>query len=195
MNGFRQPRLRRQGGAALIMGLLVLMIMIMITLTATSSTMMQNRMAGQFRDSSLAFQASEGASRWGMMWLLSLDGGFRPFPCAASCNADSRVWARGQYPWSKDQFPKPSNQSISVLTGVRSYGIDPADDQAVSPPQSIPMVAVQPQFIIEELYFDRDDLAGPPQLGVAYYRVTSLGHSATDKNHAVISAVLGKRYE
>lgn len=180
--------LPKQRGAALIMGLLVLVIMILLTLTATGSTMMQNRMAGQFRDSSLAFQASEGASRWGMMWLLSLDGAFRPFPCAGTCNADSRVWAVGEYPF------EPAHED-SLWTAARSYGIDPADDQAVSPPQSIPMVAAQPQYIIEELYFERDDLAGPPQLGVAYYRVTSLGHSATGKSHATISAVLGKRYE
>jgi type IV pilus assembly protein PilX len=180
--------MQRQGGAALIMGLLVLVVMILLTLTATGSTLMQNRMAGNFRDSSLAFQASEGASRWGMMWILSLDARFRPFPCAAACNSDSRVWFRGQYPY------EPAHDD-SAWAGARSYGIDPADDQPVSPAQSIPLVSAQPQYLIEELYFDRDDLAGPPQLGVAYYRVTSLGHSATGKSHAVLSAVLGKRYE
>lgn len=181
--------LQKQRGAALIMGLLVLVIMVLLTLPATSSTLMQNRMAGNFRDASLAFQASEGSSRWAMMWLLSLDDLHRPFACAGSCDVDSRVWLIGQYP-SEIRHDTPG-----VWDSARSYGVDPLTDSAVSPPQSIPLVPVQPQYVMEEIYFDRDDLAGPPQLGVAYYRVVSLGHSVTDNNHAVLKAVMGKRYQ
>lgn len=182
--------LQKQRGAALIMGLLVLVIMVLLTLPATSSTMMQNRMAGNFRDASLAFQASEGSSRWAMMWLLSLDDMHRPFACAAgSCNVNSRVWLKGEYPFEL------GSGDTSVWLTARSYGVDPLTDSAVSPAQSIPLVPVQPQYVVEEIHFDRDDLAGPPQLGVAYYRVVSLGHSATDNSHAVLKAVLGKRYQ
>jgi type IV pilus assembly protein PilX len=194
MKQIRQSQigLPKQRGAALIMGLLVLVIMILLTLTATSSTLMQNRMAGNFRDSSLAFQASEGASRWAMMWLLSLDDLNRPFPCAETVCSATDVWLGGrQNPGHPDEI----SHDYSEWTSALSYGYNPTDNSAVSPAQSIPIVPVQPQFLIEQIYFDRDDLAGPPQLGVAYYRVASLGHSVTDKNHAVLSAVLGKRYQ
>jgi type IV pilus assembly protein PilX len=186
MKDIKQAQLPKQRGAALIMGLLVLVIMILLALTATSSTLMQNRMAGNFRDASLAFQASEGANRWAMAWLLSLDELHRPFACAGSCGTSSRVWLIGEYPY------EPTHDDFAT---ARSYGMDPTNDTAVSPAQSIPMVPVQPQFIMEEIYFERDDLAGPPQLGVAYYRVTSLGHSVTENSHAILSAVMGKRYQ
>lgn len=182
------PYLPKQRGAALIMGLLVLMVMILLVITATNSTLMQNRMAGNFRDVSLGFQASEAASRWSMSWLLSLDELARPFPCASACNSTSRVWHAGQYPG------EPSHKD-SFWATARSYGIDPSDDSAVSPAQSIPLVIAQPRFIMEQVYFARDDLAGPPQVGVAYYRVSSLGYAATSTSHAVLAAVMGKRYQ
>ena len=120
------PGMPRQGGAALIMGLLVLVIMALLSITATNSTLMQNRMAGNFRDSSVAFQASEGGSRWAMAWLLSLDETERPFPCASSCTSGSPVWSPGQYPL------EPAS-SETFWVAANGYGIDPTDGNAVSP--------------------------------------------------------------
>ncbi len=140
------PGLPRQGGAALIMGLLVLTVMILLVITATSSTLMQNHMAGNFRDSSLAFQASEGGSRWAMAWLLSLDETERPFPCASSCTSGSPVWSTGQYPL------EPASGD-TFWTAANSYGIDPTDGSAVSPAQSMPLVSAQPRYIMEEVFF------------------------------------------
>jgi hypothetical protein len=199
-----QNGLPGQRGAALIVGLLVLVIMILLTLAMTNSTLMQTRMAGNFRDASSAFQASEAANRWAMAWLLSLDQSERPFPLPCTlrglppCTSADPVWEKVDYPLQL--------LDAEWLT-MRSYGTNPSISDpdpvisAVSPARPFPAVSQQPRFAMEQVFFQRDDLAGPPQLGVAYYRVTSLGYGnispATDKytNQSVLSAVMGKRFE
>jgi hypothetical protein len=194
-----QNGLPGQRGAALIVGLLVLVIMILLTLAMTNSTLMQTRMAGNFRDASSAFQASEAANRWAMAWLLSLDQSDRPFPCLSDCTSADAVWEKVGYP-----LPLSDAEWLTM----RSYGTNPSISDpdpvisAVSPARPFPAVSQQPRFAMEQVFFQRDDLAGPPQLGVAYYRVTSLGYgniiSPTTNNftnQSVLSAVMGKRFE
>jgi hypothetical protein len=48
---------------------------------------------------------------------------------------------------------------------------------------------------MEQQHFVRDDLAGPPFLGVAYYRVTSLGNGARTSSAAIVKALVAKRYQ
>ena len=113
----------KQHGAALIMGLLVLVIMILIAITATNSTLMQNRMAGNFRDASLSFQASEAASRWAMAWLLSLDQSERPLPYA--CELRGLPPCTSAYPvWEKVDYPLLL--SDAKWLSMRSYGTNPS---------------------------------------------------------------------
>ncbi|RMD78758.1 MAG: pilus assembly protein PilX [Gammaproteobacteria bacterium] len=61
----RAPRLRRraQRGSALVVSLLVLLVLTLLALAGTRSTTLEERMAGNFRDRHLAFQAAETALR------------------------------------------------------------------------------------------------------------------------------------
>jgi type IV pilus assembly protein PilX len=56
---------RRQDGAALIVGLILLLIMTVLGVTSMRTTTLQERMAGNLRDTNLAFQAAEAALRDG----------------------------------------------------------------------------------------------------------------------------------
>lgn len=58
-----------QRGAALVVGLIFLLVMTLIGVAAMRSTGLQERMAGNLRDRSLAFQAGEAALRAGEQWL------------------------------------------------------------------------------------------------------------------------------
>jgi type IV pilus assembly protein PilX len=70
-----RPRLRhREHGSALIISLVFLVAMTLIAVTAMRDTSLQERMAGNLRDRSLAFQAAEGSLRDGETWLLSPAG-------------------------------------------------------------------------------------------------------------------------
>ncbi len=69
----RKPHLRQQG-SALVISLVFLVVMTLIAVGAMRDTTLQERMAGNLRDRSLAFQAAEGALREGENWLLSPAG-------------------------------------------------------------------------------------------------------------------------
>lgn len=57
----------RQQGSALIIGLIMLVVLSMIGLSSLQTTMLQERMAGNLRERSLAFEAAEVALREGEM--------------------------------------------------------------------------------------------------------------------------------
>jgi type IV pilus assembly protein PilX len=57
--------LRRERGAALMVALVMLLLMTILGVTAMRTTTLQERMAGNLRDSNLAFQAAEVALRQG----------------------------------------------------------------------------------------------------------------------------------
>lgn len=56
-------RKSNETGAALIVGLIILVALTLLSLSAMRNTMLEERMAGNFRDRSLAFQGAETAMR------------------------------------------------------------------------------------------------------------------------------------
>ncbi len=56
---------RKQQGSALIVSLMILIVMTLLGLTAMGTSSLQERMAGNTRDTALAFQAAEAALRDG----------------------------------------------------------------------------------------------------------------------------------
>jgi len=60
-----------QRGAALIVAMVMLLAMTLLGVTAVRNTILQERMAGNLRDSNLAFQAAERALREGERFLRS----------------------------------------------------------------------------------------------------------------------------
>ena len=53
----------RQGGAALVVGLILLVVITLVGVAAMQGTSLQEKMAGNLRDSNLSFQASEAVLR------------------------------------------------------------------------------------------------------------------------------------
>ncbi|MDP5240137.1 PilX N-terminal domain-containing pilus assembly protein [Uliginosibacterium sp. 31-16] len=54
---------RKERGAALLVGLIVLLLLTMLGITAMRTSTLEERMAGNMRDSNIAFQSAEGALR------------------------------------------------------------------------------------------------------------------------------------
>lgn len=65
-----QP-LHSQRGSALIVAMVMLLVLTLLGVTAVRNTTLQERMAGNLRDSNLAFQAAERALREGEKFLRS----------------------------------------------------------------------------------------------------------------------------
>jgi len=177
-----------QRGAVLLIGLLLLLVLIMLGLAASQSSIIQVKLSGNFRDLNRAFEAAEAGNRWPSAWLLSLGktAVSRPFPCIDQCDASSRVWQQGMYPSS----PSPKD---AIWESARAFGIDPTDDSDVN--ARVPEVHSQPKFIIEQQQFLRDDLAGNPHKGVAFYRITTASEGSRADSSAVVRAVVAKRFE
>lgn len=183
-----EARPERQSGAVLFVGLVILIGLILLGVVYSQSAIIQERLAGNYRDLSVAFEAGEAGGRWGAAWLQSLAGNSlnRPWPCVSGCDQTSAVWDLGQYP----THPGPS---ASFWAAARTYGIDPSNDQDLG--QKVPGTHEQPRFVIEQQFFKRDDLAGEPQKGVAFYRVTAKGTGERANSDAVLRSVLAKRFE
>ncbi len=180
--------LRRQSGAVLFVGLIVLLVLVMLGVTHTQSAVIQERLAGNYRDMKLAFESTEAGGRWGAAWLQSLGGDTlaRPWACESSCDSTFPVWVVGQYPSN----PHPKD---SLWASAKSYGVDPGNGQVL--PHEVPLVSAQPKYIMEEQFFRVDDLSGDPQKGVAYYRVTAMGVGHRTGSDAVLASVMAKRFE
>ena len=75
---------RKQRGAILIVALIFLLVMTVLILASIRGTVMQERMASNLYDRSLAFQAAEAALREGESWVLENS----PKPPASGCDAE-----------------------------------------------------------------------------------------------------------
>ena len=73
----------RQKGEVLLVGLGIFVVLALLGVTYAQSAIMQERLAGNFKDLSVAFQSAEAGTRWPSAWLQSLGGNTlsRPFPC------------------------------------------------------------------------------------------------------------------
>ncbi len=58
-----KPESKRQSGVALVVGLLLLVVMTLIGITTMRGTILEERMAGNYRDKGLSFQMAETALR------------------------------------------------------------------------------------------------------------------------------------
>ncbi len=74
---------RRQRGAILIVALIFLVVMTLLILSSVRGTVMQERMASNLYDRSLAFQAAEAALREGERWVVENP----PKPFAGACDS------------------------------------------------------------------------------------------------------------
>ena len=68
--------IRRERGAALVVALVLLLLMTVLGVSAIRTTTLQERMAGNLRDSNLAFQSAEAGLRAGEQLL---EGAVPPF--------------------------------------------------------------------------------------------------------------------
>ncbi|WP_018954728.1 pilus assembly PilX family protein [Thioalkalivibrio sulfidiphilus] len=150
-------RRSNQQGSALAIALVFLLLLTLIGVTAMQTTTLQERMAGNVRDRSLAFQAAEAALREGEAFLsqaalpqFNNTGGL-----LAPLNNPGMVTTWEAHNWAANS---------RLYTG------------------NLPGVAEQPRYVIEELppvqtAGDTARFGALPEVGV--YRVTARGVGGT----------------
>ena len=168
----------RQRGVVLAVSLILLLVLTLLGVTAMQSTVLQERMAGNAREISMAFQAAEAALRDGENALIALT--IRPAPCAT---APCAVWQRGV-------LGDPATQTAAWwTTNAQEYGVDATQEITQG-------VDADPRFIIEELGFVPDSLTlghGVP-VGRNYYRTAAHGVSASQTSRSVVESTFVRRF-
>ena len=133
---------RSQNGAALIISLLILLVMTLIGVTAMSSSNLEEKMAGNSRDTMLAFQAAEAALRGGEAVVANLvtiapfadcTGPFYALGCNPDVTADGTWAAAIPYGGNLDKIktnPKYVIEYTGNTGGVQSLNVDNYGDSS-----------------------------------------------------------------
>ena len=147
---------RRQSGVALIVGLIILLLLTLITVTAIRMTTMEQRMASNMRNQSVAFQSAESALREAEAFIAGTDTAFNPLrltdgpfqnvsetPCVNGlCGATDPL----------------QSASIYTATGLRTAAT------------GITNIATEPQWMIE---LERIDPSADSSRLYATFRITA----------------------
>jgi len=174
------PAARRQCGAVLITSLIILLVLTVIGVSAMSTSSLQERMAGNLRDQTMALQAAEtglkGAENTIDGWI------YQPL---ATPTATNNVWTANAYSVIDTTA---YNDSWWNTNGIE-YGTAGAVD--------ISGVYADPRTITQELYFRADGLdpdARSQGKGVTFYRDTSRAHGTTKHSIVILQSTYAKRF-
>jgi len=103
---------RDQQGIALIVVLVLLVVTAILGLAIMRSSAMQERMAANLRDRSVAFQAAEGALRFAQDQVLGAGDWDTQIPTAADCTSDSICPSGSAAVWR--QVPDDSYDNMMI---------------------------------------------------------------------------------
>ena len=167
---FRSRRLG-QAGVVLVTSLIILLVMTMIGVTAMQSTMLDERMAGNQKDSALAFEAAEAALRH-VADLIS------KAPDVGAVAALDGYWV----------IDGPVSPTVSDLI---------TKDATLTEYKASLGLAEAPLYGLREVAFVPDDLSPESrakQVGTWYYSVTTLGVGSSERSRSMLQAIISKRF-
>ncbi|MFV2059676.1 MAG: PilX N-terminal domain-containing pilus assembly protein [Gammaproteobacteria bacterium] len=188
---------QRQTGAVLIIGLILLFSLTLLGVGAMSTNLMQQRMATNMGDATLAFNASDTLIRREQKWLRSQPD--EAVLLKADCDNNTQcIYFAGQD--KKNILVTTYNEewwnSAAVLTqawwdaNAYEYCCDPI-------PSDLDNVLLDPRIVIERQQYEQDSLdlgTTSYPTGVTYYRLTARGTGSTNLSEAVIQATVSKRW-
>lgn len=180
------PRCTQQG-FVLVVALILLLVLTILGLAAAQSTSLEERMAGNYRNHTLAFQAAEAGIRAAESCLsagTAACGGF-----ASNTN--------GVYLFSPGTPPPPSS-ATTPLWNVPGFWSTAGNTLGYlsAGGSSFPNVAQQPQIIIEEMppVAQPGGNIGTQQYGggapgIQLYRITALGTGGDNSANVMLQAI------
>ena len=176
----------KQKGSVLILSLMILVVLTIIGVSSMSSTSLQERMAGNFRDREIAFQSAEMALAFAENYVSS------------TINTANLGDADGYYntysgPTSKNAFTGDGSSIANWWTGT--------DSQILS--TTIDEVRTQPRFTIEAREEIGDNSGTSINIGaygestgggkITSFRVTARGTGKSDSTVVILQSNYGKR--
>lgn len=173
----------KQNGVVLIISMIMLLMMTLLGVTAMKTALMEEKMAGNSRDTSLAFQAAETGLRDAEVWIANEVN--EPQKTVSGTN---RVWVL--------------EAMDPVTTNATSWWQEPAINQTWWETNSqattaIGKVKTPPHNIIEYKQFIPDTLlkgTGTAEKGMTYYQVTSRGTGGSDQARVLLQSTTARRF-
>ena len=148
--------IKKQSGAVLIIGLVLVMVLTILVLASVRSTVLQQKMATNLRDRDLTFQAAETALKAGEEYLRTTD----PLPVFNN------------------------NNGIYTFNNARTFSQDAdwVNLNTATPSLSLHQVPITPEYIIEKILLTDtvgESLDASKAVTSNYYRVTAKSKTGT----------------
>ena len=178
---------RKQGGAILIFCLVFLLVLTMMSVSSMESTVLEERMAGNMQDYSVAFQAAEAALQAGEDWLES-----QVFWPAVSSDGSTPVW-------QQDAMDPTANNSVSWWSEVVRDDSDWWGANALTA-DGFTDLAAAPGYIIEEYatVSTGESIAignGAQTRTRVFHRITARGTGENESTVVQVQSTFVKPYE
>ncbi|SDY37864.1 PilX N-terminal domain-containing pilus assembly protein [Nitrosomonas sp. Nm33] len=159
----------RQRGVVLVTGLIFLVMMTLLGITAIQTTMLEEKMAGNLRDETLALQAAEAALREGEMFLQQIT--LPEFDGSNGLYDHKNPETQAPNPITWSEWSTSGRIITATLTGVAS----------------------QPRYIIEQLIPVPAEKGGSVQQSATtmisnMYRVTARGVGGTESAVVILQS-------
>jgi len=169
----------RQGGAVLVISMLLLLVLTILALGASQSTRLEERMAGNARDVDLAFQSAEAGLRAAEKYIATTPA----LPtCADPTSASCHVLQQGHF--ATTDLARRDKDWWNA--NAKPYGAPGAHE--------IVGVTEDPRYVIEEFQTVTFSLTvghgAPP--GKTYYKSTAWSPGATETANAVVESVFSR---
>ena len=174
-----------QQGAVLTISMIFLVILTLLGVSSMRSTVLEEKMAGNYKSCQVAFQSAEAAMRSGEAWIQSQTE--RP-PTSASDQIGSNVWNLNASSPVVDQ-PNWWDQVDS------SWWEN--SNNATTYTDVIKGTAAVPAYVREEQTFIKDSLTmGIPSdnAGRVFYRITARGVGATGQTKSILQSTYTRRF-
>ena len=169
----RRPSSKHQRGAILAISLVLLIILTLVGVTAMRMTITEEKMAGNMRDRSLAFQAAEAAIR----------------DAEAFINGTASVAVfNGNGGLLGEANAEPDYFNTNTWTGTNSRVFT---DGATT----IPGVSAQPRFVIKYMG-ERNtgfvDLSSPPPPTASLFKISARGVGLSNTSQVLVQTYFGR---
>ena len=170
------PARAAQRGAALAISLIFLLVLTLVGVTAMSTTTMQERMAGNLRDTGMAFQAAESA----LAEAEAVIDGLAVAPNPAGCTSACEVW------------PETAVDSAAQDAAWWTANGELLGDDGT---QELAGLDEDPRYTIREydVLPDQIDPSLPPTQ-TYYYEITARGVGASSNAVAIVRGIVRKRF-
>lgn len=188
----------KQQGAVLAVALIFLLVLTLLGVSSMKSTLLEEKMAGNMRDQSLAFQAAEAALRDGEAFIetLASTGGFK-------CQEKTNLSSTG-FPSCTNNGQFSSGTNLHDILEQNPWG-STNGYITVSSSSTINGVSSQPRYFIIHNADLTDEAKTSLNLGPGYggigagkditaFAIVARGVGGTDKAPVILTSYYGKRF-